>query len=784
MKLSHFIVGILSLIIFNLQGVVQAQGYLTLADAPTLPQIILPATPSDAEKFAAEELSTYLGKITSKTIPVIPADNPQAMADTVQIILGNHPLNADLHPEKLEVEEATISVEPNRLRIAGGWDPTVTNAKGVVSVRDRGVMYGVYELLDRLGVRWFRPEAWGEHVPQQSTVTLPLGKDTFKPAYKYRGGFNIYGYKQTAEQGRLANRWAIRNRHAAGGHPGGGYGIYVGHNLNHLMPRWKYAKEHPEYFALVNGERKGQQICMGNLAVQEEVAQTLIQFAKDNPTQTVRSIEPYDSLDGYCECELCRAMDDPNLTTPAGEKRLGKASMSNRMAIFGNYVARRLREEGQNLSISWYAYATHFEAPTKVESMEPNILVGPTTIGAAYGDYSKLLNDPKAPGNARFLSILNGWSQYVSQTFARDYWSGGCWYGPLPYLTFLTDRTRNYRNHKIQGIINEVHPSWGAQTMAHYFAVRLQVNPDIDVEKELEYFCNSYFGPAGKPMLEYHRTLEKASLEGPAYYFSARFIDRLFLDDKLIEKLSGLIAQSKQLIGDQQPYAKRFEGMEAGHEVARVRNLVERYKKEKNILAAVTAWDALGEKIKANKESDIFNVNLTSYTWKVMSEQAGIPGLRKQLATLKENPGARILQNLNEDWKFSTDPQKNGLRQGVIAPAFNDQRWHTVNATSTWQEQGHTFFGTTWYRKTIEVKKENGKRYALFFGGVDGDAVTYVNGQEAGKRLLGEAGKGWDEDFTVDITNQLKSGKNLIAVQVTKNSAVGGIFKGVSLMQL
>lgn len=762
----------------------QQASRLTLAGEKTVPQIILPATPTEAEKFAAEELSTYLGKITSKTIPVISNATPQATAGNPLIILGNHPLNADLHPEKLEVEEAIISVEPGRLRITGGWDPTVTNSKGVVSVRDRGVMYGVYELLDRLGVRWFRPDPWGEHVPQQSTVTLPLGKDTFKPAYKYRGGFNIYGYKATKEQTAMAQRWSIRNRHAAGGQPGGGYGIYVGHNLNNLMPQWKYFKEHPEYFALVNGVRKGPQLCMGNPAVQEEIAKTLIQFAKDNPTQTVRSIEPYDSLDGYCECDLCRAMDDPNLTTPAGEKRLGKASMSNRLVILGNYVARRLREEGQNLSISWYAYATHFEAPTKVDAMEPNILVGPTTIGAAYGDYSKLLNDPKATGNANFLHILNGWSKYVSQTFVRDYWSGGCWYGPLPYLTFLTDRTRNYRNYKVQGVINEVHPSWGAQTMAHYFAVRLQVNPDIDVEKELEYFCNSYYGPAGKPMLEYYRTMEKASLEGPPYYFSARFIDRLFLDDKLMEKLNSLIAESKKLIGDQQPYAKRFEGMEAGHEVARVRNLVERYKREKNVLAAVTAWDALGEKIKANRTGDIFNINLTSYTWKVMSDQAGIPALRKQLATMKQNPNARILQNLNEDWKFSTDSQKTGLQKGVTAPTFSDRTWHTVNATSTWQDQGHTFFGTTWYRKAIDVKKENGKRYALFFGAIDGDAVIYVNGTEAGKHLLGEAGKGWDEDFMIDITDQLKSGQNLIAIQVTKNTAVGGIFKGVSLMQL
>src|SRR5690606_13890657 len=132
------------------------------------------------------------------------------------------------------------------------------------------------------------------------------------------------------------------------------------------------------------------------------------------------------------------------------------------------------------------------------------------------------------------------------------------------------------------------------------------------------------------------------------------------------------------------------------------------------------------------------------YTWRTMTEQAGIPGLRKQVATIKQNPAARILNNLNEEWKFSTDPQNNGLQKGVVRPGFDDSKWPVVNALSTWQEQGFAYHGTAWYRKSIELKKENGKHYSLFFGGVDGDAIIYVNGKEVGKHLLGEAYKGWD----------------------------------------
>jgi beta-galactosidase/beta-glucuronidase len=108
-----------------------------------------------------------------------------------------------------------------------------------------------------------------------------------------------------------------------------------------------------------------------------------------------------------------------------------------------------------------------------------------------------------------------------------------------------------------------------------------------------------------------------------------------------------------------------------------------------------------------------------------------------------------------------------------------------VNATSTWQAQGHNYLGSAWYRKSFTLEnKTDGRNYALFFGGVDGDAIVYVNGVEAGRRMLGANGAGWDADFMIDITPHVKAGKNLIAVQVTKRTSVAGIFKGVSLMQL
>src|SRR5690606_33893125 len=114
-------------------------------------------------------------------------------------------------------------------------------------------------------------------------------------------------------------------------------------------------------------------------------------------------------------------------------------------------------------------------------------------------------------------------------------------------------------------------------------------------------------------------------------------------------------------------------------------------------------------------------------------EQIGIKGLQNQLTTLKATPDARISQNLSEGWKFGTDPQSDGLARGVQGVAFADANWPVVHTNSPWQDQGHNFQGTAWYRKAMQLEnKVDGKKYALFFGAVDGDVVIYVNGQKAG----------------------------------------------------
>jgi beta-galactosidase/beta-glucuronidase len=150
------------------------------------------------------------------------------------------------------------------------------------------------------------------------------------------------------------------------------------------------------------------------------------------------------------------------------------------------------------------------------------------------------------------------------------------------------------------------------------------------------------------------------------------------------------------------------------------------------------------------------------------------------------------VQNLNNDWRFQPDPQKTGLQNGFAKSTFDDTTWKLISATEQWQKQGFPdYHGPAWYRKTFDAPQTddddpqgvNLQRILLLFGGVDGDAVVYLNGEKIGEHLLEPNFRGWDEPFVFDITPKLKPTQNVIAVQVSKNSPTlaSGIWQGVSL---
>lgn len=146
-----------------------------------------------------------------------------------------------------------------------------------------------------------------------------------------------------------------------------------------------------------------------------------------------------------------------------------------------------------------------------------------------------------------------------------------------------------------------------------------------------------------------------------------------------------------------------------------------------------------------------------------------------------------------DSWKFNliSATANTGYSSTVEAEAgFDDASWRTVSVPHDWSialdfnafspatyEGGYLDGGDAWYRTTVSVDKQNGRRYVLCFDGVYMESTVYVNGQQVHKNYYGY------NPFAVDATEQMVSGVNTIAVFVRNEQPSSRWYSGSGLIR-
>ncbi|MBI3923582.1 MAG: DUF4838 domain-containing protein [Armatimonadetes bacterium] len=579
-----------------LAGSVQAGARTMTLINPDRPAPIIVIAPEAgaSEKFAAQEMATYLGKMTGRKIPVVDDSNiPKGKV----IALGRSKLTASIDVTGLGCEQFITDIQPGKLIIIGGR----REAKPGQGARDAGTLYGVYEFLDRLGVRWYRPEQWGEHVPRKSSIDLKVGRTVSSvPSYPLLrvvspSGLSMYWHQNTEEEKELAAKWSVRNRMnfwdstlkgdanfyycfqtkiidardaALEAKLGGKENYEWDHQYRYIIPPEEYFASHPEYFALIKGKRDRSDLCLGNPELQRVFADNLIVKAKANPHLSAMSVEPSDCLGSTCECDRCKAMDLPPNTRLEG-------AGSNRVAAFSNLIAGMVAKEAPWAKVLWLGYSSHTAAPTNLRQLEPNTIAMLAPINQ-WSDWTKSLTDTSAPScrwgwsNADLVKTLGDWAALKpSSLMVWEYYDGYGWPGPLPMTHSVADRWRNYRKLGIKGIMNHSFTSWGPQGLDRYMSVKLAWNPDLDVDKELKLYYTNYYGPAAKPMKAYHERLFRAFETAQYPVQSGGRGMHLLFTPALVKELGKYIGNAQSLVRGQPLYERRMKGVWAGYEFAR-----------------------------------------------------------------------------------------------------------------------------------------------------------------------------------------------------------------------
>ena len=216
----------------------------------------------------------------------------------------------------------------------------------------------------------------------------------------------------------------IREKH--GGYIG--YAWYV-HTRTPVPPEL-YAKDHPEYYALVNGKRpvlSGRfQLCLTNPDVLEISIQSVLMDLLENPYARIISISQNDWF-GNCQCPTCKKTDEE------------EGSPSGTLLRFVNAIAEALEPEFPHILFDTLAYQYTRQAP-KITRPRHNVCVRLCSIECCFSHSFETCND------------ANRMTRRQDGTYTRLY---GTWrIGAVSDRLYIWDYTTCFAHYP------KPHPNW------------------------------------------------------------------------------------------------------------------------------------------------------------------------------------------------------------------------------------------------------------------------------------------------------------------------------------
>lgn len=460
-------------------------GVLELAVRGHAPEyaIVRAAKASPSVVYAAEELRDFTERMTGVRLPIMTDEGPLPKK---AIMLGRSRDSSDEFGE----DGFRLVARPPHLFVEGS--------------DVRGVLYGVYELLERFGgCRWYA--SWHTVVPEREAFCVPdTLDDTQTPAFLCR---DVHWWDY------FNGDFAIRNR-ANGGmnglqarHGGNtwrfGGGLGNCHTFNALLPPWKYFDEYPEYYSLVGGKRLKErtQLCLTNPDVLRLVTSNVLARIRKDPGAKFYGVSQND-WSNWCECPSCKAVDDE------------EKSHAGTMVRFVNAVAEAVEKEfpGKMIETLAYQYTRHAPAKTRLRH---NVVPCLCSIEC---DFARPLDRSPDRENVGFLKDILDWSRQTDLLYVWDYVTDfRCYPHPFPNVQTLQANVKFFRDHGVKMLFEQ-----GASQGRHagfaelkcWLLAKWMWNPDLPLEPLLDDFFNGYYGKAA-PFVR--AVFDEANLREAAY---------------------------------------------------------------------------------------------------------------------------------------------------------------------------------------------------------------------------------------------------------------------------
>jgi hypothetical protein len=297
----------------------------------------------------------------------------------------------------------------------------------------------------------------------------------------------------------------------------GGWKIYGGHSLGEIFPPEKYARGHPEYYALINGKRavpgsdydykhRGQ-VCTTNPEVVQAAAEWVSRFYDAHPEYHAVHITMNDG-GGFCECDRCRALDSGRVMQKSGidaeeSKGSGRNTIiTDRIFTFVNQVSERVQKKHPGKYVVSMAYSRYIMPPEKIR-LNPFVIPQYCMWGAYRHANPELKHEHEA--------IAAAWAKAANKAGIYEYYINGSW--PGLHRLVVPQIAESIRYLKQQGIRlyqTQSGDEFGTNGINYYVAGKLLWNASLDEREILEDFYTKAFGRAGPAVRRFHARLEKA----------------------------------------------------------------------------------------------------------------------------------------------------------------------------------------------------------------------------------------------------------------------------------
>lgn len=329
--------------------------------------------------------------------------------------------------------------------------------------------YAVYTLLESWGYRKFTAKE--TYIPKLDKITFPKNTEQYyKPSFEYR----VLLYPDAYDED-------FRDWHKLDWHLDD-FNVW-GHSFGKLVPPKEYFKTNPSFFALYEGFRNEESLCMTNDNVVDIVIKNMQKVISQNPNAQFYSVSQNDDV-VYCECQKCNSINN-KYGGPQGS-----------LYYFLNKIAKHFPKT----KIVTLAYLHTFKPPKRLK-LQSNIytLICPIELNRGIAIENDNTSKP-------FRKTLQDWSKTSSHLYLWDYTVQFSNYlSPFPNIHTFSDNYKFFKNNNIKGLFVQGYADIPGDftELRQYLLAKLLWNCDIDTNAVTDDFLRGFYGNAAPYIKKY-----------------------------------------------------------------------------------------------------------------------------------------------------------------------------------------------------------------------------------------------------------------------------------------